>query len=186
MAGKLVILSGPSGSGKDTVLNAWKSLRPDMARVLTFTTREPRSGEVDGVHYQFVTDDEFQEMVERGEFLEHKNVHGDRYGSPRSDVERLLAQGKTVVLQIDVQGAMDVVNVMPEAITVFLLPPSLEELERRLRARGTETEESLKTRLENAKREMAFASQYKVQIVNDVVEEAVRELDEAVFGEVAA
>lgn len=186
MAGKLVIVSGPSGSGKDTILKAWRSLRPDVARVLTFTTREPRDGEIDGVHYRFVTDDEFQQMVDRNEFLEHKNVHGDRYGSPRAEVEKLLAQGKTVVLQIDVQGAMDVVKVMPEAITVFLLPPSLEELERRLRARGTETEESLRTRLENAKREMDVASRYKVQIINDVVEKAVRKLDEAVFGEVAA
>jgi guanylate kinase len=182
MQGKLVILSGPSGVGKDTVIGAWKKLRPEVVRVVAYTTRNKREGETDGIDYHFVTPARFLEMVELGEFLEWKLVHDNFYGTPQNDMQSLLDNGKIAVLKIDVQGAVTAMEKRPDAISIFLLPPSMEELERRIRGRKSDTEEVIQVRLRNAKEEMEFADRYQHRIVNDDLDRCVREIDELVMG----
>lgn len=177
--GKLVIISGPSGAGKSTVL---RRVLAECSRPLELsvsaTTRQPRPGETDGVEYHFLSKEEFARRRENHEFLEWKEVfkHGDYYGTLQNTVATGLTAGKWVVLEIDVEGAMMVLESHPEAITIFLHPGSDEELERRLRDRGTETEESITRRLEFARREMACLSKYKHEVVNDTVDQAVEDI----------
>jgi guanylate kinase len=163
----LVILSGPSGVGKDTVIDAWRARNPRVQRVVAFTTRPPRDGEAEGVDYHFTTMPEFERMVGRGEFLEHKLVHGNYYATPIAGMEKLLDEGKVAVLKIDVQGALAAMSLRPDAMTVMLVPPSWEELERRIRRRGTEDEEDIQRRLQNAREEVARSDRYQHHIVND-------------------
>ncbi len=174
----LLILSGPSGVGKDTVIDAWKARDPRVTRVVAYTTRAPRAGEADGVDYHFVTVARFLERAEAGDFLEAKEVHGHHYATPLKDLERLLEAGKVAVLKIDVQGALSVMPLRPDAVSVFLLPPDPDELARRLRDRGTEDEAKIATRLENARGEMALAERYTHRIVNDDVDAVVSKLVE--------
>ena len=164
--GKIFILSGPSGSGKGTVLKSAMREHPDMFLSVSATTRGPRQGEIDGVHYHFIDDDAFLKMIDRDQLLEHAGYAGNFYGTPRIPVDEALDQGRDVMLEIDVQGALQVMKSMPECVSVFILPPSFEELEHRLRGRGTETEEKIRERLETAKRELPYAPQYDYQIVN--------------------
>lgn len=178
MKGKMVIFSGPSGVGKDTLLDRWIAANPRVRRVVTYTTRKPREGERDGIDYHFVTVDRFQELVRQGAFLENKEVHGNLYASPKRDAEKMAQEGLIAVLKIDVQGALSVMPLCPEAVSVFVLPPSIEELERRIVGRGTETPESLKLRLENARWEISQAGKYDYQVVNDDLDRAVAELDD--------
>lgn len=161
-----MILSGPSGVGKDTIIDAWKEANPKVVRVVAYTTRNPRPGEVNGEDYHFRTVEEFQEMAEKGDFLEFKEVHGNWYATPLTDMEALLEEGKVAILKIDVQGALHAMNLRKDAITVFILPPSLTELERRIRGRGTEDEDVIERRLQNAHDEMALAPKYLHRIVN--------------------
>lgn len=149
---------------------------PDVWVSVSATTRDPRPGEVDGVHYHFMDDERFASLVDEGGFLEWACVHGHSYGTLRSTVEAAMAQGKQVILEIDVQGAFQVRTAMPEAHLVFIEPPSFEELERRLRGRGTETEDVIEARMETAKVELAHKMEYDVQVVNDDLERAVCEL----------
>ena len=172
-----MIVSGPSGVGKDTLLDAWMERDPSVQRVVSCTTREPRKGEVGGRDYFFLSFDEFKERVAQDRFLEHKHVHGQYYGTPRDQVDRMLATGLTAVLKIDVQGAISVMGLVPAAVTVFILPPSMEDLEDRLRNRGTESEEKIQLRLENARQEIALAERYQHRIVNDEIGRAVAELE---------
>jgi guanylate kinase len=177
--GKLVIISGPSGAGKSTVLKrvlAECSLPLELS--VSATTRSPRPGETDGVEYYFLTKKGFLLRCEKGEFLEWKEVfgQGDYYGTLRETVTAGLAAGKWVVLEIDVEGAMMVLKTYPDAITFFLHPGSAEELERRLRDRGTETEDSIQRRLEVARREMSCLNQYKYEVVNDTIDQAVKNI----------
>ena len=172
----LIILSGPSGVGKDTVIDAWRARDPRVERVVAYTTRAPRAGEVDGVDYHFVTVDEFLECAEGGEFLEAKEVHGHHYATPLKDLEAMLSQSKVAVLKIDVQGALTVMALRPEAVSVFLLPPGAGELERRLRARGTDAPAKIEERLENARGEIALSERYAHRIVNDDVDAVVSRL----------
>lgn len=176
----IVIFSGPSGVGKDTILDAWRAADPRIARVVTYTTRKPREGEVDGRDYNFVDLSTFKYLLDQGHFWEHKVVHGHYYASPKKDTEALIAEGKVPVLKIDVQGALEVMHLRPDAITVFILPPSLEELERRIRGRATDDEETIQKRLRNAHDEIALADRYQFQIVNDDVDAVVKKLMEAV------
>jgi guanylate kinase len=176
--GRLVILSGPSGVGKDTVLEAWKASNPRVQRVVAYTTRQPRNGEVNGVDYHFVTRQRFDELVEEGAFLEHKLVHGNCYATPLSDMEALLIAGQIAVLKIDVQGAMEAMKLRPEALSIFLLPPTVEDLEKRIRGRGTDSEEVIERRLEDARYELALADKYTAHVVNDDIERVVRELND--------
>ena len=175
----IVILSGPSGVGKDTVLDAWMAVEPRVARVVTYTTRRPRSGEMDGRDYNFVDLESFKGLQDAGYFWEHKVVHGHYYASPRKDTEKLLEEGRIPVLKIDVQGAAEIVRLRPDALTVFLLPPSFEVLEERIRGRGTDDEETIQRRLGNARDEIAQAGRYQLQIVNDDIDAVVRQLVEA-------
>ncbi|MBQ3275644.1 MAG: guanylate kinase [Oscillospiraceae bacterium] len=176
--GTLLVLSGPSGVGKSTVLRKVMAGREDMAFSVSATTRAPRPGEEEGVDYFFVTRERFDEMVADGELLEHAEFVGNCYGTPRSQVEKRLESGITVVLDIEVQGASQVKALMPEALTVFLAPPSLEALEQRLRGRGTETEEKIRSRLETARRELLLAPTYDFTVVNDDADRAASELAE--------
>lgn len=165
--GVLFVFSGPSGVGKGTLkAKLFEEFSDRIAYSVSATTRGPREGEVDGKDYFFISRQEFERRVKNNEFLEHAEFAGNCYGTPRAYVEKLLDSGMNVVLEIDVQGALQVMKSMPECVSVFILPPSFEELERRLRGRGTETEEKVRERLETAKRELPYAPQYDYQIVN--------------------
>ena len=165
--GVLFVFSGPSGVGKGTLkAKLFEEFADQIAYSVSATTRGPREGEVDGKDYFFISRQEFERRVKNNEFLEHAEFAGNCYGTPRAYVEKLLDSGMNVVLEIDVQGARQVMKSMPECVSVFILPPSFEELEHRLRGRGTETEEKVRERLETAKRELPYAPQYDYQIVN--------------------
>ena len=177
--GRLVILSGPSGVGKNTVVERLVEAAGGLVeRSVTATTRSPRPGEKDGVDYYFLSPQEFARRRAQGEFLECFQVFGPGhwYGTLASDVAQRLEKGVWVVLAIDVQGATTLRKQFPDAVTVFLLPPSEEELERRLRQRGTETEQAIQNRLARAKQELAVADQYHYRVVNDDPDRAAREI----------
>ena len=165
--GTLFVFSGPSGVGKGT-LNAklFAEFGEQMAFSVSATTRAPRDGEIDGTHYFFISRQEFENRIANNDFLEYAQFAGNCYGTPKSYVMSLLEAGKNVLLEIEVQGAMQVMERMPECVSIFVLPPSFEELERRLRGRGTETEDKIVKRLETARGELAYADRYKHQIVN--------------------
>jgi guanylate kinase len=171
------VLAGPTAVGKGTVAADVRGRHPDVWMSVSATTRKPRPGEVDGVHYHFVSDEEFDRMVAEGELLEWAVVHkAARYGTPRGPVEAALAAGRPALLEIDLQGARQVRETMPEALFVFLKPPSWEELVRRLVGRGTETEEERERRLATARLELAAESEFDVTIVNHEVHAAANEL----------
>lgn len=174
---RLFVVSGPSGAGKGTVLAKVREDMPNLGLTVSATTREPRAHEVDGVSYHFMSESAFKAGVDKGEFLEWANVHGHLYGTPWSEVHRFLDAGQSVVLEIDVQGALNVRKMMPEAVLIFIEPPSLEVLEQRLRDRGTEDEASIELRLANAAGELNLAEDYDVRIVNDSLDAAVAELE---------
>lgn len=175
--GKLLVLSGPSGVGKGTVLGELMKRRSDMCFSVSATTRQPREGEVDGVNYFFVTKERFEEMILNNELLEYAQFVSNSYGTPRAYVEQQLERGMNVILDIEVQGARNIVNMIPDAVSVYMIPPSYEELEKRLRGRGTETEEQIQGRLQTAINEARAADFYRYIIVNDNLETAVNELD---------
>lgn len=175
--GKLLVLSGPSGVGKGTVLGELMKRRSDMCFSVSATTRQPREGEVDGVNYFFVTKERFEEMIRNNELLEYAQFVSNSYGTPRAYVEQQLERGMNVILDIEVQGARNIVNMIPDAVSVYMIPPSYEELEKRLRGRGTETEEQIQGRLQTAINEARAADFYRYIIVNDNLETAVNELD---------
>lgn len=180
MAGKLVVLSGPSGVGKDTLIDAWRARNPRVQRVVACTTRAPRTGEVDGVDYHFLTREEFLEKAAHGDFLEHKEVYGNFYATPNASVEELLRDGKIAILKIDVQGALAVKPIRPDALLIFILPPSNAILEARISGRGTDSPEVIRRRLDEAHAEIAQADQYHLRIVNDDLDRAVSELEAAI------
>jgi guanylate kinase len=174
---RLVVLAGPTAVGKGTVAAAVRERHPDVWISVSATTRAPRPGEVDGVHYRFVTEEEFDRMVEEDELLEWAVVHQTaRYGTPRLPVEEALAAGRPAMLEIDLQGARLVRDSMPEALFVFLKPPSWEELVRRLVGRGTESEEERARRLDTAREEMAAENEFDETIVNHEVHDAADQL----------
>lgn len=174
--GNLFVLSGPSGAGKGTLVKRVLQRVPDAWVSVSATTRQPRLGEVDGRDYFFLDQPRFDELVSQGGFLEWAHVHGNSYGTLRSRVQDRIDHGSQVILEIDVQGAFQVKKAMPEAHLIFIEPPSLEELERRLRGRGTETEEVICNRMKTAEVELARKMEYDVQVVNDELERATEEL----------
>lgn len=179
--GRVVILSGPSGAGKSTVVARLLESAPvPLILSVSATTRPPRKGERDGGDYHFLSREEFFARRDRGEFLEFKEVfgRGHWYGTLREEVATGLNAGKWVVLEIDVEGMLSALEAYPDAITIFIRPDSLDELERRLRQRGTDSEESIQRRLEVARRELTFASRYQHEVVNDTVERAVQEISQ--------
>ena len=183
---RLVVLAGPTAVGKGTVAAAVRERHPDVWISVSATTRAPRPGEVDGVHYRFVSEEEFDRMVEEDELLEWAVVHrAARYGTPRRPVQEALAAGRLAMLEIDLQGARLVRDSMPDALFVFLKPPSWEELERRLVGRGTETKEERASRLDTAREELAAENEFDVTIVNHEVHAAAEELVALICSEVA-
>lgn len=181
MRGKLVIIVGPSGTGKSTLINQTKEEFSQLIESISYTTRDMRPGEVDGVSYFFVKRKEFEEMIDEGDFLEWFKVHDEYKGTSKKFVDKKLANGEAILFDVDVQGADALKAAYPDdAKVIFVAPPSFEELERRLKNRGTETEESLQTRLDNAKKELLRKDDYDYLIVNDDVEQAYVNLREAV------
>jgi guanylate kinase len=177
--GRLVVVSGPSGAGKTSVMErVLQTCRVPLVRSVSATTRPPRSGETDGIDYHFLSDEEFDIHHTRGDFLECFQVfnHGHWYGTLESEVATGLKRGKWVVLQIDVQGALALMRQFPDVVSIFLRPSSPEELERRLRHRGTETEEAIQRRLAQAQRELPLAGRYRYQVINDNMDQAVQEI----------
>lgn len=176
---RLVVLAGPTAVGKGTVSRHIRATYPEVLLSVSATTRPPRPGEVDGEHYYFVGDAEFDRMIAAGEFLEWATVHNQwRYGTPRPPIDKAIADGKSVLLEIDLQGARAVKKAMPEALLVFLLPPTWEELVRRLVGRGTESPEEQQRRLDTAKVELAAQDEFDVKVVNTEVGQAAREVVE--------
>ncbi len=168
--GKLIILSGPSGVGKGTVREKlFEDESLNLAYSISMTTRSPRIGEVEGKHYFFVDKDTFEKKIAEHEFLEYASFVGNYYGTPKSYVDQLLNLGKNVLLEIEVQGALQVMQKCPEALTIFLVPPSMEELEKRIRGRRSEEEHIVQERLNKAKSEIATRDQYKHVVCNDDV-----------------
>ncbi len=170
--GLLILISGPSGTGKGTVCDLLRQKHPEISYSISATTRQPRPGEQDGVNYYFYTKEKFRKMIDQGQLLEWAEVYGNFYGTPKQKVLDRLEAGEDILLEIDTQGALNVMKVMPEGLFIFLLPPSLEELAARLKGRGTETEESLHRRLGAAVDEIKLATKYRYVVVNDKVEDA--------------
>lgn len=181
--GLLVIVSGPSGVGKGTVCNRLRQMVPKLAYSISATTRSPREGEQHGVNYFFQTKEEFQAMIERDELIEWAEYVGNYYGTPRKYVEETLASGKDVLLEIEVQGAQQVKKRFPNGVFIFLAPPSLEELKERIIGRGTESEESLRSRLAVASSELKQMAQYDYVVVNDEVEKACERIQAILVAE---
>jgi guanylate kinase len=182
--GRLVVLAGPSGVGKSSVVDALRGRLPELFFSVSATTRDPRPGEVDGVHYRFVGPSGFEQLIARGELLEWAEIHGglQRSGTPREPVEQALAAGRPVLVEVDLAGARTIKAVLPEAVTVFLAPPSLAELERRLRGRGTESEAQFRRRLQTAREEIAACDEFDVVIVNAELQDVVSRLVDLLVG----
>ncbi len=178
--GLLIILSGPSGCGKGTMVSRILDKDPNTVLSVSVTTRSPRPGEIDGVHYFFKTVEEVEQMIRDDALLEYAQYSGNYYGTPRAAVEQQLKEGRNVILEIEVQGAMQVMARCEDYVSVFLTTPSMEELERRLRGRGTEEEAFIQARLEAAQREMQYVDRYQYVVLNDTVENAVSHLESIV------
>ena len=170
--GLLLVLSGPSGAGKGTICQMLREKLPDLAYSVSVTTRQARNGEVDGVNYFFKSVEEVKQMIAEGELLEYAEVYGNYYGTPRSYVMELLNQGKDVILEIDIQGAMQIKKRFPDGVFVFIVPPSLDELCSRIYKRGTDSEDVIKRRLASATGELAYANEYDYIVVKDVAQKA--------------
>ena len=165
--GLLFIVSGPAGSGKGTVVNELISKHPSLALSISATTRQPRPGEVDGVHYHFISKEEFEQRIKDGKMLEYATYSGNYYGTPQKEVEEAMNEGKDVILEIEVAGAMQIKEKIKDSVAIMLTPPSKKVLEARLRGRGTETEDVIKWRLERAKEELSLMPQYDYSVINE-------------------
>ncbi len=174
--GMLMVISGPSGAGKGTLFKRLLSEDSSFRFSVSYTTRKPRPTEIEGVDYKYVSEEEFGEMVRSGGFLEYASVHGHHYGTPRREVEGYINAGENVLLDIDPQGARNVMAAMPDCVTVFILPPSYKELRRRLHTRNTEDPAEIERRLGNARGEIEQMHLYQYVLVNDTVEQAYEEL----------
>jgi len=182
MSGSLYIVAAPSGAGKSSLVNALLEREPDIELSISYTSRGPRPGETEGAHYHFVSRETFEGMIERGEFFEHAVVHGDLKGTARHTVEGPLKEGRDVLLEIDYQGARQVRALVPDCVSVFILPPSRGELERRLRGRAQDSEEVILQRLANSREEIAHLDDFDYLIVNDSFERALDDLCAIVRG----
>jgi guanylate kinase len=175
--GKVFVITGPSGVGKGTLITRLLERNPDLELSVSATTRPPRAGEVDGRDYHFLTPEEFERRVETGDFLEHATYIGHRYGTLREEVERRLEEGRSVVLEIEVQGARQVRDAMPEAVQIFIAPPDPQALRNRLETRGTDSAEAIERRLRTAATELEAQGEFPHVVVNDEVQKASSELE---------
>ena len=181
--GMLIILSGPSGSGKGTLIKRLLMERGDTVLSVSATTREPRPGEIDGVHYSFVTREHFEELIAEDALLEYAEYNGNYYGTPQEEIRRWLNKGKNVILEIEVQGAEKVMNHRSDLVSIFITTPTMQELERRLRQRGTESEEVLHGRLNIARRELSRAFRYDYVVLNDELDLAIQRINTIIDAE---
>ncbi len=181
--GILLVISGPSGTGKGTLIERLMAEDKSLVFSVSATTRAPRPGEINGVHYHFVTNEEYDKLVAEDAFVEHATVHGNRYGTLRSEVYERLARGENVVLDIDVQGALNVIASEKEKVSIFILPPSMKVLRERLTGRGTETMEAVERRLHNAVWEISQRDKYDYQVVNNDLEECLHTLQAIIRAE---
>lgn len=179
--GRVIVFTGPSGVGKGTLLRALLQRHSELRLSVSATTRSPRPGEVHGQHYYFVSRDEFRQMVEHQELLEWAEFAGNCYGTPRQPVQDLVQAGHWVILEIELEGARQVRASFPEALQLFILPPSLEELELRIRQRGQDSEEAIQKRLQRAQVEIEAAAEFDIQIVNDDLDAALAQLERVLF-----
>jgi len=180
-SGRLIVLTGPSGVGKGTLLEALLKRHPKLKLSISATTRSPRTGEVDGVNYYFITRQQFDLMVSENEFIEWAEFAKNCYGTPKRSVEEQLAAGEWVILEIELEGARQVRLSFPEATRIFILPPSIQELESRIRGRGQDSDDAIDRRLQRAKAEIDAANEFDVQIINDEFNEALDRLEQTVF-----
>ncbi len=181
--GLLIVISGPSGAGKGTVCKAYLKKHPETILSVSVTTRAPRKGEKEGFNYFFRDEDTFKKMLKEGAFLEYAKVYDNYYGTPRDFVKKNLMAGRDVILEIDIQGALQVKEKFDEAVFIFIVPPSMEELKRRIVGRGTETAESLLKRFKSSFEELNFITRYNYLVVNDTVEQAVRRIESIIIAE---
>lgn len=180
--GRLIVLTGPSGVGKGTLMRSLLQRYPELYYSVSVTTRSPRTGEIDGKNYYFISRNKFEQLVAQGEFLEWAEFAGNYYGTPRQAVINQIRAGKTVVLEIELEGARQIRASFPSALSIFILPPSFEELEQRIRNRGQDSEEAIARRLQCAQEEIKAAEEFDIQIVNDDLEIAVNAIAAALFG----
>lgn len=171
--GRLVLYTGSSGVGKGTILDELKKRDPNIKVSISNTTRNKRNGEIDGVHYNFVTREQFEKLIKENGYLEYAEYCDNYYGTPKKAVEDMLDEGYTVILEIEVQGGLQIMKKHPDVLSIFILPPSMDVLEKRLRSRGTEDEETIQKRLEQAKNEIAFKDKYRYNVVNAELDKAV-------------
>ncbi len=181
--GKLFVLSGPSGTGKGSICRELINDNNDIRLSISMTTRQPRTGEEHGVHYFFAEREEFLELIEAGGFIEYADVYGNFYGTPKAQVEQWLEAGDDVLLEIDVQGALQVKKSFPQSILIFVLPPSIEVLRNRLVGRGTDAEDVIDRRMANAANEIGLLGSYDYMVVNDILEDAVAEVGSIIRSE---
>jgi len=181
--GLLIVLSGPSGAGKGTICKALMEKEKDLKLSISATTRQPRSGEIEGKNYFFKSEEEFEKMIENDSLLEWAKVYDHYYGTPKDFVLKNLEEGNDVVLEIDIQGALKIKEKFPEGVFIFILPPSMEELKNRIKKRGTETEEEIIKRFKSAYEELNYVSKYNYVVINDSVEEAVEKIRAIIIAE---
>ena len=181
--GKLFVFAAPSGAGKTTLVHAVVTKRPELRFSISYTTRKPRKNEADGVDYLFVTEKKFMQLRDEGEMLEYAKVFDNYYATSRSQVEKHLADNRNVILEIDWEGAQQVRESMPECVTIFILPPSVEELERRLRDRRTDSAEVIERRLRDALSDMSHWTEFDHVIINDDLNQAIADLEDVLDGE---
>lgn len=181
--GFLLVISGPSGVGKGTVLHDLMNTQENLVYSVSATTRKKRDGEIEGVSYFYKSHEEFEEMISEDKFLEYAYVHNNYYGTPKDFVEKKISEGKIVVLEIDVQGAVNVKNNTDNAVFIFLAPPSLSELKNRIVGRGTETENDINLRMNNARRELEYIKYYDYLVINDHINSAINSVNEIINAE---
>ncbi|WP_445632321.1 guanylate kinase [Nostoc sp. DSM 114161] len=180
--GRLIVLTGPSGVGKGTLMRSLLQRHPELYYSVSVTTRSPRPGEIDGKSYYFISRSKFEQLITEGEFLEWAEFAGNYYGTPREAVLNQINSGKLVVLEIELEGARQIRASFPSALSIFILPPSFEELEKRIRSRGQDSEDAIGRRLQRAQEEIKAADEFDIQIVNDDFKTALNDIEAALFG----
>jgi guanylate kinase len=180
--GQLYVISAPSGTGKTTVVRAILDRHPDLVESISYTTRDMRPGDRAGIDYHFVSTEEFKKLADEGFFAEWAEVYGNFYGTPKTPIAEAIGDGEKVILDIDVQGGMSLKKLFPDCMTIFLLPPSEEELVRRLRGRGTDAEGAIERRLATAKHELTYQDRYDKCVVNDEIQRTVGEIESLIYG----